>query len=417
MTRPGTEVDRRWAAVLRWHPYGLLATGAVLSVAAAELTPTAGERGAVLALVVGALALQLWWGRAGRRHPTADAVSAGYFVARWALSVALTWLAPFFAFYAVTGYIDNNDLLRGRRWPRLGAFAASLPVAAAQASGVPFDGAQWWAMFAGLLLANNVLLAVVTHLLLMEEERSTERAATIAELEATNAALQRALDENAALQAQLLLQAREAGVTDERTRLAAELHDTIAQGLTGIITQLQAVSTATDPATARRHVDRAAELARGSLGEARRSVRNLAPAGLAHDELPDVLRDTVARWAEHSGVRAEFTRTGAVGELHGELSATLLRITQEALANVARHAAADRVGVTLSYMDGEVTLDVRDDGRGFDARRPAPGGRHGGFGLAGMRARAERVAGSLTVESEPGHGTAVSARLPLVGPE
>jgi signal transduction histidine kinase len=93
-----------------------------------------------------------------------------------------------------------------------------------------------------------------------------------------------------------------------------------------------------------------------------------------------------------------------------------LRIAQEALANAGRHAGATRVGVTLSYMDDEVSLDVRDDGRGFD---PRPVLRRetvaGGFGLGGMRARAERVAGTVEIESEPGRGTAVSARVPLVG--
>ena len=97
-----------------------------------------------------------------------------------------------------------------------------------------------------------------------------------------------------------------------------------------------------------------------------------------------------------------------------EVAATLLRIAQEALANTAKHAGATRAGVTLSYMGDEVTLDVRDDGRGFDPVAVVPRSRTGGFGLAGMRARAERVAGAVAVESEPGQGTAISARVPLV---
>ncbi|GAA1018002.1 hypothetical protein Aple_069210 [Acrocarpospora pleiomorpha] len=97
--------------------------------------------------------------------------------------------------------------------------------------------------------------------------------------------------------------------------------------------------------------------------------------------------------------------------LHEEIEAALLRIAQEALANAGRHAHATRIGVTLSYFDDEVSLDVRDDGRGFD---PPSLPARGGFGLGGMRARAERVAGSVEIESEPGGGTAVSARVPLV---
>jgi signal transduction histidine kinase len=91
------------------------------------------------------------------------------------------------------------------------------------------------------------------------------------------------------------------------------------------------------------------------------------------------------------------------------VEATLLRVAQEALANVAKHARAGRVGVTLSYVDGEVIVDVRDDGVGFHPDDPAPG-----FGLRGMRQRAERLAGVLDVESEPGAGTAVSVRLPAL---
>ncbi|MFF2374238.1 sensor histidine kinase [Streptomyces xiamenensis] len=418
MTTAESDLDRRWATVLRRHPYWLLATATLLSMARPELTPATGERVAVGALIVAALVLQLWWGRARRSSPGPDTTSAAtYFVLRWAISVALTWLAPFFAFYAAAGYIDNNELFSGRRRRQAGAFASSLTVAAAQSGGMPFQSSSQWAVFAGLLLANNALLYVITYFVEHEEIRSAARAATIAELERTNTALQQALDENVTLQAQLLVQAREAGVDEERRRLAAEIHDTLAQGLAGIIAQLRVVSSTPDPATAREHVDRAADLARHSLGEARRSVRNLAPVGLVHDTLPQALRKTVARWTEQSGIPAAFTLTGQVLDMPGEHSATLLRMTQEALTNVAKHAAADRVGVTLSYMDGEVTLDVRDNGRGFASRQPPQRTGAGGFGLEGMRSRAERVAGSLTVESEPGHGTAISIRLPLAPTE
>jgi signal transduction histidine kinase len=107
-------------------------------------------------------------------------------------------------------------------------------------------------------------------------------------------------------------------------------------------------------------------------------------------------------------VPAAVTATGVPRPLHPEIESTVLRVTQEALSNVDKHAAAGRVGLTLSYMDDEVTLDVRDDGVGFV---PAPGP---GFGLPGMRRRVQRLAGTLHVESEPGGGTAISAALPAV---
>ncbi|MBB2935353.1 signal transduction histidine kinase [Amycolatopsis bartoniae] len=230
-------------------------------------------------------------------------------------------------------------------------------------------------------------------------EQNEARRRALAELEA-------AQEENAGLHRQLLAQAREAGISDERQRLSREIHDTLAQGFTGIITQLEAAED--DPAW-RRRVHTALDLARENLAEARRSVHALRPEALDRDQLGDALRGVVTRWTERAGVSGEFAVTGDARPLHPELEATLLRLTQEALSNVAQHAGANRVGVTLSYMEDQVTLDVRDDGRGFDPLTATCG-----FGLSGMRQRAARLLGSLVVESEPGGGTAVSASLPAV---
>lgn len=417
MNAADRQIERRWDQFHTWGPYGLLGVGTVLAAATGELITGATEWYAAGALVVAAVALQLWWHgtpprQTARGRRTPSPAGTVYYVVRWALAFALTWINPFFAFYAATGYMDADELIPAR-WRRLGLFASAVTVAGAQSSGLP-AGPVHWIAFAALLAANSVLQMVVAHLTEQEDERARERTATIAELERTNTALQQALDENAALHAQLLVQAREAGVADERRRLAAEIHDTIAQGLTGIIAQLQVVANAPDPETARVHLARAGDLARHSLGEARRSVHNLAPVALEHDGLPEALKKTVAEWAERTGTRAEFTATGRVEPLHEEVSATLLRIAQEALSNTARHARARRVGVTLTFLGEEVILDIRDDGRGFDPLAVPARTRAGGFGLDGMRIRAERIAGTLTVESEPGHGTALSARVPLV---
>ncbi|MFM9595899.1 sensor histidine kinase [Streptomyces scabiei] len=418
MNAADRQIERRWGQFHTWGPYGLLGVGTVLAAATGELVTDATEWYAAGALVVAAVALQLWWHGTpsrqtdrGRRTPSP--AGTGYYVVRWAIAFALTWINPFFAFYAATGYMDADELIPAR-WRRLGLFASAVTVAGAQSSGLPPRNVAHWIVFAALLAANSVLNIVVAHLTEQEEKRTRERTETIAELERTNTALQQALDENAALHAQLLVQAREAGVADERRRLAAEIHDTIAQGLTGIIAQLQVVANAPDPETARVHLARAGDLARHSLGEARRSVHNLAPVALEHDGLPEALKKTVAEWAERTGTRADFTATGRVEPLHEEVSATLLRIAQEALSNTARHARARRVGVTLTFLGEEVILDIRDDGRGFDPLAVPVRTRTGGFGLDGMRVRAERIAGTFTVESEPGHGTALSARVPLV---
>jgi signal transduction histidine kinase len=406
-------IEERWAQFYRYGPYALLGLATVIAGAVAGEFMSRAEMYAAGVLVLAALALQGWW--SAKRPGAAEPAPAGrlYFVLRTAIAFALTWLNPLFSIYAVLGYFDSAHLL-----PRREVYAALLvtavTMAGSQSGGLPPASTMQWVLFGGLYVLNASLCLLFGRLSVREAERTQQRVATIQALEDTNARLERALEENAGLHAQLLVQAREAGVADERGRLAAEIHDTIAQGLAGIITQLQVVTSTDDPELAAQHLARASALARHSLGEARRSVQNLAPAALEHAALPEALKRTVAEWSERTGVRARFTVTGTEEDLHDEVAATLLRIAEEALANTARHAEATRAGVTLSFMGDELTLDVRDDGRGFDPPAVPSRSGSGGFGLNGMRARAERIAGTVTVESEPGQGTAVSARVPLV---
>ncbi|MFJ9434787.1 sensor histidine kinase [Streptomyces sp. NPDC101490] len=430
-----TDTVGLWLLFFRWGPYALLAVAAAIAAATAPLF--AGGRGAdpTGPLVAAAVLLQLLWGLHTRRTaarrgagtpgdrvrlPAAAPGATGYFLLRTALAFVLTWCNPFFAIYACLGYFDAMHLLP-RRLGHAGLLVTAVTMAGSQSGGLPPGSPVQWVAFGGLFGLNACLVVVFAHLSEKEDEKAVERNATIDALALANGRLEQALAENAALQAQLLLQAREAGIADERRRLAAEIHDTIAQGLAGIVTQLQAAQATSGPEAAEVHLRRAADLARHSLGEARRSVQNLSPAALEHDALPDALRKTVADWAERTGVQTRFTVTGTELPLHEEVAATLLRIAQEALSNAARHSGAARAGVTLSYMDDEITLDVRDDGRGFDPAagpgRTGPGGPSGGgFGLDGMRARAVRLAGSVTVEAAPGEGTAISARVPLALP-
>ncbi|MFE5239339.1 MULTISPECIES: sensor histidine kinase [unclassified Streptomyces] len=411
----GMTVEQRWQAFFRYGPFTLLGISVVMAVLSADLIGmTGGEKYAAAALVGVACALQLWWDRT--RPGLAPGTPAGqvYYLLRTLTAFALCWANPFFSIYAIMGYFDVGELLPKRLF-RVGLLCTAVTMAGSQSgSGMPPASPTNWAAFGALFVLHFSLALLFGNISAREAERTERQTETISELERANTRLEQALAENAALQAQLLLQAREAGVADERRRLAAEIHDTLAQGLTGIIAQLQAHTSTADPARAREHVDRAAALARHSLGEARRSVHNLVPAALEDDDLPGALKKTVAGWSERTGVRAEFTVTGTVEPLHDEVGATLLRIAEEALANAARHADAARAGVTLSYMGDEITLDVRDDGRGFDPAALPPHSGRGGFGLGGMRARAERIAGTVEVESEPGLGTAVSARVPLV---
>lgn len=408
-------VEQRWEQFHRYGPYALLTLATLVAGVAADLLMTRTEMYAAGALVAAAYGLQLWWGRARPRTVPGAPAGVAYYALRTVLTFTLCLFNPFFAIYASLGYFDADPLLP-KRLVRIGLLANAVTLAGSQSGGLPPTSLMQWFAFGALFVLNASLVEFFANVGAREEEKARIQVETIAELERTNLRLEEAMAENAALHAQLLVQAREAGVDDERRRLAAEIHDTLAQGLTGIIAQLQVVTSVTDrdPETARLHLERAAALARHSLGEARRSVHNLAPVALEHDELAGALGKTVADWAEQHRVRADFTVTGTVEPVHDEIAATLLRIAGEALANAGRHSGASRVGVTLSFMDDELTLDVRDDGRGFDPATAAPAGRTGGFGLGGMRARAERIAGAVEVESEPGGGTAVSARVPLV---
>ncbi|MFJ4874492.1 sensor histidine kinase [Streptomyces sp. NPDC088745] len=389
--------------IFRWGPYGLLALSTVITLFTVDELMTPAKLYALGPTVAAALALHLWAGAAGVHRTGEVSVSKGvYYGLRTLLGLVLTVLNPFYSIYAVQGYFDSHDML-AVRWARVGLLVTAGTMAYGQAAGV-------WALFAALFVLHAGLALTFEHLGAKADLDRKKKAETILALEEANSRLEEALTENAALHDQLIVQAREAGVADERRRLAAEIHDTIAQALTGIVTQLQAAADSPDRAAAQAHLDRATTLARTGLGEARRSVRDLSPAALVHDDLPGALRKTVADWSQSAAVPAEFTVTGTVDPLHDEIQATLLRIAQEALTNAAKHAHATRVGVTLSYMGDEITLDVRDDGRGFDLVADATIG----FGLTGMRARAERLAGTVDIESEPGYGTAVSARVPLV---
>ncbi|QRP45176.1 sensor histidine kinase [Amycolatopsis sp. FDAARGOS 1241] len=240
-----------------------------------------------------------------------------------------------------------------------------------------------------------------------------KRRRTNAALAEANARLETALEESAALHAQLLTQVREAGVHDERRRMAREIHDTLAQGLTGIVTQLQAADRASSEDSRQRHLGQVHALAKDSLTEAHRAVQALRPEPLADSHLPGALADLARRVTDTSGVAVTAETTGEPVPLLPELEVTLYRMAQEALANAEKHARASRIALTLTYAGGVVLLDVRDDGAGFDPASPARGDGTG-FGLEAMRQRVRRVAGTLTLESAPGDGTAVNVQLPAI---
>jgi len=219
----------------------------------------------------------------------------------------------------------------------------------------------------------------------------------------------------------LVEQARRAGLIGERQRLAHEIHDTLAQGFTSIVMNLEAADAILPAGSSPRahwHLDQARLTARESLAEARRLVWALRPKLLEDASLPEALARLAERWSEASGVTAQTSVTGTPQPLPPEIEATIFRVAQEALTNVRKHARAQRTALTLSYMNDRVALDARDDGRGFDPDKAGDGSAHeGGFGVETMRERIEQLGGTLSIESAPGEGTTLAVELPVATSE
>lgn len=213
---------------------------------------------------------------------------------------------------------------------------------------------------------------------------------------------------------ELFKQSRKLAVVDERNRMSREIHDTIAQGLTGVILQLEATGDFTESADPelRLHVNRAQSLARESLAEARRSVWNLSPGVLESRSLGEALQSEVEKFDSRGNEHAGFSESGDRLNLSGETEIAILRICQEALINARKYALSKNISVSLVYSEFAVTLLVEDDGRGFDPST-ARSDQDGGFGLTSMRRRAQIEGGTLEVVSKPGDGTKITATIPV----
>lgn len=242
----------------------------------------------------------------------------------------------------------------------------------------------------------------------------------------------RALERDAAARAALLEELREAegdlavtqhraGTLAERARLSHEIHDSVAQRLSSINLLLQAAQQEWEagPRAARQHVIQAALTARDGLDELRRVVGGQAPAALDADDtgaaLPEALEQACREVLLRDGAHAQLRVHGEPVRVDPQIATALLRTARGALANVAEHAHARTAVVTLTYQGTCVSLDVRDDGAGFNPAASPGSGRPGrGNGLVGIRDRVARHGGQLVVESSPGEGTAVAASFPLV---
>ncbi|HVB14776.1 MAG TPA: histidine kinase [Candidatus Dormibacteraeota bacterium] len=216
--------------------------------------------------------------------------------------------------------------------------------------------------------------------------------------------------------AQLFADTQEMATLNERNRIAREIHDTLAQGLTGILVQLQAADAwmSMDPHRAQAAVEQATELARSSLHEARRSVWDLRPEGLERAGLAGAIREELSRLQERTGIRTGLKQKGMKGRpLQARLEVAAFRIIQEALANAVRHGRPTEVIVDIGRVGAELRVTIADNGQGFD-----PGGplRPGGFGITSMRERAAMCGGRLDLISVRGGGTQVVLQVPYPEP-
>lgn len=317
----------------------------------------------------------------------------------WLVAVIGVWLtlvimAPSFGYCAVPLFYTGLRTLRTRSAIILVALLTAIVV------GAQVKLRLRYGFDPTLMFAPPAIAAIATAVFLHAQRQADRLRTVIADLVRTRR--------------ELAATERRQGIFAERQRLSMEIHDTLAQGLSSQKMLLQAADLLwdDDPRTARRHVSTAASIAEHNLAEARRFVHDLAPADLADgSSLDDALR-TLADRETTDALHVRFHQDGTPATpLPERVQSALLRIAQGAPANIREHADATTAALTLSHLDDQVVLDVADDGRGFDPAEK-PGGVRG-HGLPAMRARAQQLGGTLTVESTPGEGTAVSAAIPL----
>ena len=206
----------------------------------------------------------------------------------------------------------------------------------------------------------------------------------------------------------LLRRRQEMAVSEERNRLARDLHDSAKQQALAASLELGTALTLyeRDPKEAKTHLVEADALVDAVRKELTNLVHELRPQAMDGQDFSEILKEYAFEWSQRNGIELEFNVTGIV-ELSFEPRETLFRIAQEALANVARHSAASYAEICLEYGTGKVIMTIKDNGRGFEPQAP-----HAGVGLASMRERAEACGGTLTVESAPGQGTQIGVSLP-----
>ena len=232
------------------------------------------------------------------------------------------------------------------------------------------------------------------------------------ELTAEEEQLAHALADQASLALELTRladQVKTSAVHDERARIAHEIHDTLAQCFVGILLQLEAAKELVQsaPQLSEACLRRVEELARRGLQEARSSVLSITGDGARYRYLNTILQETVAQFKERSSSAIHLEIRGEIFPLPAESGLNMARICQEALANIEKHASAANVTVTLTYGHPIVTMRVIDDGVGFHPDKVGDSG----YGLIGLRQRANRIHADLEISSEPNKGTCIALRV------
>jgi signal transduction histidine kinase len=241
----------------------------------------------------------------------------------------------------------------------------------------------------GLLIISTIIGAFISSIII----QSTDR--------------QRLIDDLTRSRANLMRVEREAGRLTERQRLARDIHDTLAQHFTSIIMHLAAAKHS-NFGTVQTQVQQAEDSAREGLDEIRRIVWDMQPEQIEKASLIEAVEELAARWSAENSVQVKMKVTGIPRSLTSSAETALLRISQEAMHNINKHAQAKNVNITFSFMEDIFVMDIADDGLGFDPSKTSDG-----FGLKTMRDRIEELNGILTIESERGRGTAIAASLPI----
>ena len=376
----------------RWGPFVLLTVSVIIGWA---LTGRLIDPGGMLVslcltflILLGRVFVAFWPPSRGSR------VALAFVTGNLSLALAASLFNPFMCIYVFSSYPDVERLITGSfRVPA--TIATGLVIAVGQAGGIPGTSATPWLL--PLLALVNIGIAFLMLTLSRERERQVRiREETAERLAKANAA-------NLALHEELMAQARQMGIDQERARLSREIHDTVAQGLIAVIRQLEALPSSLDAPT-RERVRRAEHVARDCLTEARRAVQALAPRQLDDDPLSDALHEIVRGWGRMNRIVTELDADDApTASPHDRV---LVRVAQESLANIARHSDAGRVWVRLDGTPTGPRIRITDDGVGFTPVFVV------GHGLSGMRDRLTEIGGTLRVDSAPGKGCTVTAVVP-----